>query len=411
MPGPGRARVKARSILVETVRCPSVSDESVEIVERKGTGHPDYICDAVMDRISVALSREYTRLFGEVLHHNIDKGLLVAGEVEKRFGGGRVIKPMEFIIGDRATFAVGKEKVPVAAIAREAVFAWFKESLPGVDIKKDLKVRVVLKPGSEELKDIFSRKGRVKGANDTSASVGYAPFTPTERAVYETERFINSPAFKQRFPESGEDVKVMGIRRGTALDLTIACPLRARLVRSESDYFKKKSALHGAVREFLSDAPFSSVNVNLNTLDIKGKGTGGVYLTLLGTSAEDADSGQVGRGNRVNGVISLNRPMGTEAAAGKNPVSHVGKIYTVLAHQMANELYERLKGVKEVYVWLLSQIGSPIDRPKQVYVRIVPGRGLDKKTVNMHAARILEELLSGIGALTLELSRGEHPVC
>lgn len=403
--------MKARSILIETVKCPSVVDESVEIVERKGIGHPDYICDAVMDRISVALSREYTRLFGEVLHHNIDKGLLVAGEAEKRFGGGRVIKPMEFIIGDRATFSVGKVKVPVAAIAREAVHAWFRESLPGVDVKKDLRVRVVLQPGSEELKDIFSRKGRLKGANDTSASVGYAPFTPTERAVYDTERFINSPAFKQRFPESGEDVKVMGIRRGTALDLTIACPLRARLVKSELDYFRRKSAVHAAIKEFLSGSPFSSVNVNLNTLDIKGKGTGGVYLTLLGTSAEDADSGQVGRGNRVNGVISLNRPMGTEAAAGKNPVSHVGKIYTVLAHQMANELYERLKGVKEVYVWLLSQIGSPIDEPKQVYVRIVPGRGLDKKTVNLHAARILDELLSGIGALTLELSRGEHPVC
>lgn len=403
--------MKARNILIETVRCPSVTDESVEIVERKGVGHPDYICDAVMDRISVALSREYTRLFGEVLHHNIDKGLLVAGEIEKRFNGGRVIKPMEFIIGDRATFSVGKVKVPVASIAREAVFAWFRESLPGVDVKKDLKVRVVLKPGSEELKGIFSRKGRVRGANDTSASVGYAPFTATEHAVYETERFINSPAFKQRFPESGEDVKVMGIRRGTALDLTVACPLRARLVKSEADYFSKKSAIHGAVKEFLSDAPFSSVEVNLNTLDIKGKGTGGVYLTLLGTSAEDADSGQVGRGNRVNGVISLNRPMGTEAAAGKNPVSHVGKIYTVLAHQMAKELYERLPGVKEVYVWLLSQIGSPIDEPKQVYVRILPGTGLDKKTLNRDAGEILDELLSGIDALTRELSRGEHPVC
>ena len=109
--------MKARNILIETVRCPSVTDESVEIVERKGVGHPDYICDAVMDRISVALSREYTRLFGEVLHHNIDKGLLVAGEVEKRFNGGRVIKPMEFFIGDRATFSVGKVKVPVASIA------------------------------------------------------------------------------------------------------------------------------------------------------------------------------------------------------------------------------------------------------------------------------------------------------
>jgi len=43
----------------------------------------------------------------------------------------------------------------------------------------------------------------------------------------------------------------------------------------------------------------------------------------------------VGRGNRVNGVVSLNRPMSTEAAAGKNPGSHMGKIYTLLSHQIA----------------------------------------------------------------------------
>ena len=60
----------------------------VEVVERKGLGHPDSICDAIMEEISLALSREYMEQFGVILHHNIDKGLLVAGEVERKFGGG-----------------------------------------------------------------------------------------------------------------------------------------------------------------------------------------------------------------------------------------------------------------------------------------------------------------------------------
>lgn len=390
----------------------SVSEQAVEIVERKGVGHPDYICDAVMDNISVALSREYIKRFGSVLHHNIDKGLLVAGRVEKGFGGGRVLKPMEFIIGDRATFAVGKSKVPVARVAKEAVRGWFRENLPHVDPVKDVKTRVVLQPGSTELADIFSRKGKLRAANDTSAAVGYAPLTRTEKAVYETERFINSPAFKLRFPETGEDVKVMGIRRGAELDLTIACPLLAASVRDEAGYFRKKRSITSAIRDFLTGFPFTKVSVSLNALDVRGRGVGGVYLSLLGTSAEDADSGQVGRGNRVNGVISLNRPMGTEAAAGKNPVSHVGKIYTVLAHQMASELYERIHGIKEVYVWLLSRIGAPIDEPQEVYVRILPGKkGIDHKAVRTNVSLILGELLSGIGVLTGELARGVHPVC
>jgi len=54
--------------------------------------------------------------------------------------------------------------------------------------------------------------------------------------------------------------------------------------------------------------------------------------------------------------------MTMEAIAGKNPVSHVGKIYNVLAHRAASEISE-LEGVKEAYVTLVSRIGSPISQP------------------------------------------------
>ncbi len=80
-------------------------------------------------------------------------------------------------------------------------------------------------------------------------------------------------------------------------------------------------------------------------------------------TAENAESGQVRRGNRVNGIIPL-RPVSSEAAAGKNPVSHVGKINNVLSHRIANEIYVNVPGIREVYVWLLGQIGEPIDLPK-----------------------------------------------
>lgn len=407
-----------KRVTIELTKDLAVVDHAVEIVERKGVGHPDYICDAVMDRVSVALSREYIKRFGAVLHHNIDKGMLVAGSVEKRFGGGRVLKPMELIIGDRAAFRAGDKEIPVRDIAVAEARAWFKENLPEVDPDRDVLPRVVLLPGSDELSGIFRRKGRLMGANDTSAAVGYAPLTPTEKAVYDIERFINSPAFKLRFPEAGEDVKVMGLRRGKDLDVTVACPLSARLIRSEAGYFKVKEAMNEALDGFLSGLPFKSKTLEFNALDRKGLGQSGVYLTLLGTSAEDADSGEVGRGNRVNGVISLNRPMGTEAAAGKNPVSHVGKIYTIMSHQMAAEVYKRLEGVKEVYVWMLSQIGSPIDAPKEVYVRIVQGNG-GKGGMLRHGSKrvkgivnaVIEEFMAGMLVFTEELSRGEHPVC
>jgi S-adenosylmethionine synthetase len=399
-------------IVAEAVQGKAVYEQDVEVVERKGLGHPDSICDAIAETVSVALCRAYIAEFGTILHHNIDKGLLVAGKVERNFGGGRVLSPMELIIGDRADYGKGERRVPVAEIAVASAREWIGENLRFVDPARHMKFRVALAPGSEELTDIFRRPGRVLGANDTSAAVGYYPLSPTEKAVLDLERFLNGPDFKRRHPETGEDVKVMGLRRGRALSVVVAMPLLAALISSERAYFETKEAVEKEISGFLEGLSlFPFVEVQLNTLDRKGRGIHGIYLSLLGTSAEDADSGQVGRGNRVNGLISLNRPMGTEAAAGKNPVSHVGKIYNVFAHFAARRIYETLKGVKEVHVLLLSRIGQPIDRPMMALVRVLPETGDGNESVRKEAEGILAGELEGLGKFCFRLAAGEFPVC
>ncbi len=399
-------------IVIEPYKGKSILEQKVEIVERKGTGHPDYVCDCLMDAVSVALSREYLREFGAILHHNADKGLLAAGSVEKKFGGGRFIRPMELTIGDRATFKFAGREIPVPEIAVDAARDWISRNLRFVDPDQHVVYRVVLAPGSEELTDLFSRPGQVAGANDTSAAVGYYPLSPTETVVLRLEKYLNSMEFKKRFPETGEDIKVMGLRKGRDLDLTVAMPLISRYVESESDYFAKKDVIHGAMREFLGDfGMFGKIGVHYNALDVKGRGLGGIYLTLTGTSAEDADSGQVGRGNRVNGLISMNRPMGTEAAAGKNPVSHVGKIYNVLAHKIAREIHQNIEGIREVYILLLSRIGSPIDRPRMAAVQILPEKGRKTREMAKQAEEIMSRELSEIGRFCAELAEGIYPVC
>ncbi|KAF0217006.1 MAG: S-adenosylmethionine [Geobacteraceae bacterium] len=399
-------------ITVETNKGKSITEHRVEIVERKGTGHPDYMCDAIMDAVSVALSAEYLKVFGAILHHNIDKSLLVAGRVEKWFGGGRVVQPMELIIGDRATFAAGGRTIPVADIAVEAAKSWIRHNMRLVDPERHLNCRVVLAPGSEELTDIFVRPGTVRVANDTSAAVGYYPLSPTEQAVLGLERFLNSKGFKERYPETGEDIKVMGLRWGKGLDITVAMPLIAGHIGSEREYFARKDAVRKEMAAFLEGfREFDRREVHFNTLDQEGRGLGGVYLTLLGTSAEDADSGQVGRGNRVNGLISVNRPLGTEAAAGKNPVSHVGKIYNVLAHRIARKVYEQIPGIKEVYVLLLSRIGTPVDAPRMAAVQVLLERGRTVNEIAKTAEGICAQELARMGEFCMELARGEYPVC
>ena len=388
-----------------------VAGREVEFVERKGTGHPDSICDNVLEAVAIALCREYLDKGGRIEHFNIDKGLLVAGQVEKGFGTGRVIKPMELIVGDRATSRIGDKDIDVAGIASGAIRDWFGKNLKHVDCTDDLVIKTVLQPGSRELASIFAETDGPMVANDTSAAVGYAPLSPTESAVYGFERFLNSAGFKSRFPETGEDVKVMGFRKGKKLDITFAMPMLAKLVSSENAYFQKKAEITEAVRDFTSSLDFSEVNTHFNMLDKPGTGLDGVYLSLLGTSAEDADSGQIGRGNRVNGLIPLMRPIGTEAAAGKNPTSHVGKIYNVLANKVAGEIFDSVRGISQVYVWFLGRIGSPIDRPWSASIQMILNEGIDRAGAEKKAADIVEAHLASMDSFTLELSLGRYRVC
>ena len=229
-------------MLIERLRATPVEELPIEVVERKGLGHPDYICDAIAEEISIALSQEYLNRFGEIMHHNIDKMLLAAGEAEQRFGGGVIKKPMLLVFGDRATSRVGNEVVDVANIAITAAKAWLRKNLRFVSVDEHVRYQVEIKPVSIALADLFKRgKGKSMPANDTSAAVGYAPLSKTERLVLEIERFLNSKRFKRSFPFTGEDVKVMAIRRESKIKLIVAMSFIDRFIESEKDYFKKKS--------------------------------------------------------------------------------------------------------------------------------------------------------------------------
>jgi len=365
-----------RNIMVEEVPRIPMDEQPVEIVERKGIGHPDTICDSIMEEISVELNKEYLRRVGGILHYNADKSLLVAGEAEVKFGGGKVKRPMLLVIGDRATNLYAGEEIPIEEIAIRAAKRWIKENLRYVDPEEHVQYMVELRPGSAELTDIFRRsEGKLMGANDTSAAVGYAPLSRMERLVLEVEKMLNSREFKRSFPEVGEDIKVMGYRVKNSVNLTIAVAFVDRYIGSEEEYFKRKEEVLEAVNSYLKNFPeFESIKVEMNTLDVRGRGENGVYLTVLGTSADSADSGEVGRGNGVNGLIPLMRPRSSEAAAGKNPVSHVGKIYNILSHKIAERVVEEVPEVREVFIWLVSRIGKPVDQPDMAAAEVVMKR-------------------------------------
>ena len=385
--------------------------QPVELVERKGLGHPDSICDALMESVSVALCQEYLKVAGRVLHHNLDKGLLVAGQTTPAPGGGRVDVPFKIIFGDRATAEWPGGSIALGDIVETTARTWLSDKLRFVDPREHVVLQNEIRPGSPELVDIFAREKLT--ANDTSAAVGFAPLSEVERLVLAAEKHLNSADFKHRFPESGEDVKVMGVRSGKALHLTVAVAFVDRFIVGPAQYFESKALIAADLRRHLEPQlrTLDELRVDLNMLDDPSRGLGGMYLTVLGTSAEGADGGEVGRGNRVNGLISLNRPMTMEAAAGKNPVSHVGKIYNLLSHQLAGRIHSQVAGVEEVYVWLCSQIGRALDDPWAVSVELTLAPGAAIGDVERPIRDLVQRELADVRSFTDRLCRGEFPVC
>lgn len=368
----------------------------------------------MMEAICVALSAEYLRVAGRVLHHNIDKGLLVAGQTTPRLGGGTVEMPMRLVVGDRATDRIDGRVIQVGEIAEATAHRWLKEHLRFVSPQTHLILQNELRPGSSELQGIY---GGVSDAavlaNDTSVGVGFAPYSETEQLVLETEHYLNSATFKQQFPESGEDVKVMAVRHGTALSMTVAIAMVDRFLHSTQEYVERKEAILQQLQARLTPQlrTIDSLELRLNTLDDPSRGPDGLYLSVLGTSAECGDGGQVGRGNRVSGLISLSRPMTLEAAAGKNPVHHVGKVYNLLAQQIAQRIAASLDAIDEVYVWLCSQIGRAVEDPWFVSAEVALKPDASLADVEMPLRQIVEKELQSAAAFSARLVRGELPVC
>jgi S-adenosylmethionine synthetase len=340
--------------------------DAVEVVERKGLGHPDTICDALAEALSQALCQEYLERFGEIEHHNVDKALLRAGCSAPQFGGGRVLEPIDIYLAGRAT---GGEEIPLHAIAIESARNWLRGNLHALDAERHVRIHPVLRSGSRELQSLFGRRtGKAPLANDTSFGVGYAPLSALEKCILALELRLNHLPRCQEELARGEDIKIMGVRTGDDIQISIACAMIDAHLRGMADYLAEKARIEAIAREEAAHCGFDVRRVGVNAADRPEESV--IYLTVTGTSAEAGDDGQVGRGNRVNGLITPCRPMSLEAAAGKNPVTHVGKLYNVAAHEIARTIVQAIPGVVGARCLIVSQIGAPITEPALIEVKI-----------------------------------------
>ena len=373
----------------------SIHQMPAEMVERKGTGHPDTICDAASEEVSRALSRYYLENYGRIYHHNVDKAVLVGGRVQVGFGGGRLLEPIYLLIVGRATTEImGKkelDRVPVGSLALESIQTWINNHMRFLDPSKHIVIDSKIRSGSVDLQAVFDDSERIPLANDTSFGTAFAPLTETEQLVLETEGLLNSKQFKQKLPAVGEDIKVMASRIGDEIHLTIAVAMIASLIPDKDHYRSVQEDIRSHIADLAAKITPKNVTIDINTGDNPEKDS--YYLTVTGTSAEHGDDGQVGRGNRTTGLITPYRPQSLEAACGKNPINHTGKLLNVTAKLIAERIDAEIHPA-EANVYLLSQIGKPITDPQLANVELILNNEAQFNVVKNEVEAIIEEELA-----------------
>ncbi len=399
-----------KNINVQLNKATDINSLEVELVERKGTGHPDYIADSASEEASRKLSLYYLKKYDIILHHNLDKTLVVGGQASPKFKGGDVIQPIYIIVAGRATTEVksndGIDEIPAGTIIIDSVKQWIKDNFRYLDPERHVVVDYKIGKGSADLVGIFGANKSTPLSNDTSFGVGFSPLSKLENIVFTVERRLNSKELKSKLPEVGEDIKVMGLRKNKDIEITVAAATISELIEDMGHYLSVKDQIKESVLSIASEiAPDYNIKVNVNTGDKVDRNI--IYMTVTGTSAEHGDDGVTGRGNRSTGLITPMRPMSLEAAAGKNPVNHVGKMYNVVANMIAKEVSEALSEVKEVQVQVLGQIGRPIDDPLIANVDVVTVDGKISDNLKNEITGIVDEKLSSFRKITELILEGK----
>jgi S-adenosylmethionine synthetase len=291
------------------------------------------------------------------------------------------------------------ERVAIEEIARREATDFFAAHFHALDVERHVRVHCLVRPGSRELIEMMRRRDKgVPLCNDTSCGVGFSPLTELERIVLAVERRLNAAEARLDFPACGQDVKILGVRDHERITLTIACAMIGRFLASPAAYAEAKRRVAELALDTSRAITDKPVKALVNAAD--DERSGAIYLTVTGTSAESGDDGETGRGNRSNGLITPFRPMTLEAAAGKNPLTHVGKLYNAAARQIADDLVSDIGPVEAAECYLTSRIGAPIDRPQTIVVRLAT---IDGEKIGPEIERLANEVvarrLSGVARL------------
>jgi S-adenosylmethionine synthetase len=333
--------------------------KNLEIVERKGLGHPDTLADALAELVSIDYSNFCLDNFGAVLHHNIDKFYIGAGLFKSDFGYCEKIKPVQIFINGRMSNSFGGQKIDLVGMQRETILNYLRAILPRLS-ESDIVINHNATQNSRlshwfSPRDINDLPEYSKlSAGDSAVCIFSWPLSPVENLVYRLEEFFWDKVGDfphPKFDNIGQDIKVMAFRQGNKVDVGIRLPIISTSVGGKEEYETAVDLIQQQTRVFAHEIVDEKLNLSLRV------NTNKPYLLGIGSCIECGEEGLVGRGNSNSGLISVFRPHSVEAPSGKNPVYHTGRVLNFLVMNLSKALYNEL-GVKNTVSAVTKNGGS-----------------------------------------------------
>ncbi|GAA3733325.1 methionine adenosyltransferase [Salinactinospora qingdaonensis] len=368
---------------------------AVEVVERKGIGHPDTLADGIAELASIRYSRHCLKVAGAVLHHNLDKVAVLGGRAAFTEADGSYDRPLRVVIGGRVSTSFAGHPLPVREILEQAALDHLRAVLPGFG-RVQLEIRHE-STDSSRFPHWFTPRGlhdlpeRPKAfSNDTAYLVGSAPRTTTETITLLTEAFFH------RYPWAGSDIKALTVRDGDTFTITVCIPGLAGQLTSSAEFDDVVTAATGELTAVLEHRLPGRVRVVCSTRGSRSSPLSRQYFTLSGSAVDYGEDGLVGRGNARSGVISGSHLAGNEATFGKNPAYHVGKVGGWLADTAARAVAAEFGPCRIALLW---RNGAAYDQPASIEITTAEEAPTEviEELVRLTLARTdwMEDLLSG----------------
>jgi S-adenosylmethionine synthetase len=390
-----------------------------EVVERKGRGHPDTLADRLAERLSVAYSKFTKDKFGTILRHQFDKLSLMGGRTDVNFNYGKIVSPVRLLLNGRVTREIGNEKINFRDLLFDECETFLNAELKNFDFNSNC--RVVFETSFNSTRGLVDNQGKnainyrfkprnisdlpeshMPLANDTAVGCAFAPLSSVEKFVIEIEKHLSGSTIKEKYPWLGSDIKVMAYRIRNDVKLTLAIPQISTLVTSATEYVNNSKTVYELIYHIAEKYKPLNISISINPSDDMSKEI--LYLRHTGSSIESGDEGVVGRGNRIDGIISSCRPYSIEGLNGKNPAYHAGKIYSAAAWDIANSIWEKLGIASEVFI--ISQIDRPLIDPWKIIINCTANEISNKKI-----KEITLGIISDTNNITSNILEGKYPFC